>query len=84
MPTILEGYNNTTCIPDLVRIKSTSAYVFTIRGGAITCKLAKQTIIVKFTMQLKFITVEQVNNVAKWLKNFLDKSLLAPCLVEFI
>lgn len=55
-------------ILDSDEIKSTSRYVFTVGGGAITSKSAKQTIVTKYTMELGFIALELAGNEAKQLK----------------
>ena len=68
---VLEGYSDANWISDSDEIKSTSSYVFTLGGGAITWKSAKQTIIAKSTMEYEFIALELAGNEAEWLRNFL-------------
>jgi len=43
-PTVLEGYNDANWISDSDETKSTSGYVFTLGGGAVTWRSARQTI----------------------------------------
>ena len=57
-PFVLEGYNDANWISYSDETKSTSGYVFTLGDGAITWKLAKQTIIARSTMESKFLALE--------------------------
>jgi len=43
-------------------MKSISDYVFTLEGGAVTWRLAKETIIVRSIMKSKFVVFE----IIKW------------------
>ena len=49
-PTVLEGYSDANWISDSDETKSTSGYVFTLGGGAVTWRSARQTIIARSTM----------------------------------
>lgn len=60
-------------ILDSDEIKSTSRYVFTVGGGAITSKSAKQTKVTKYTMESGFIALELAGNEAKQLKTSQQK-----------
>ena len=51
--------------------KSTSGYVFTLAGGAISWKSSKQTITASSTMQAEFIACYEATGQAVWLKNFI-------------
>jgi len=70
-PAVLEGYSDANWISDSDEIKSTSGYVFTLAGGAISWKSAKQTIIARSTMESEFIALELAGSEAEWLRNFL-------------
>ena len=70
-PVVLEGYNDAKWISDLDEIKSTSGYVFTLRGGVVAWKSSKQTLIVTSTMESEFIALESAGKEAEWLRNFL-------------
>ena len=48
-PTVLEGYIDAKIL-DSDEIKSTSGYVFTLRGGVVAWKSSKQTLISISTM----------------------------------
>ncbi|XP_075103700.1 secreted RxLR effector protein 161-like [Nicotiana tabacum] len=67
----LEGYNDANWISDSDETKSTSGYVFTVGGGAISWKSAKQTIIARSTMESEFVALELAGFEAEWLRNFL-------------
>ncbi|KAK4380871.1 Retrovirus-related Pol polyprotein from transposon TNT 1-94 [Sesamum angolense] len=56
--------------------KSTSGYVFTIGGGAVSWKSSKQTCIARSTMELEFIALDKAGEEAEWLRNFLED---IPC-----
>ena len=68
---ILEGYSDANWIFDLDETKSTIGYVFTLGGGAVAWRSTKQTIIVRSTMESKFVALEIVGSEIEWLKNFL-------------
>ncbi|KAK4394045.1 Retrovirus-related Pol polyprotein from transposon TNT 1-94 [Sesamum angolense] len=56
--------------------KSTSGYVFTIGGGAVSWKSSKQTCIARSTMESEFIALDKAGEEAEWLRNFLED---IPC-----
>jgi hypothetical protein len=70
-PAVLEGYSDANWISDSDETKSTSGYVFTLGGGAITWRSAKQTIIARSTMESEFVALELTGSEAEWLRNFL-------------
>ncbi|XP_071912216.1 uncharacterized protein [Coffea arabica] len=81
--TVLEGYSDANWISDSNDTKSTSGYVFTLGGGAVAWKSARQTIIARSTMESEFIDLELTGSEADWLRNFLAnippiKELLPP------
>ena len=71
-PVVLEGYNNANWISDSDEIKSTSGYVFTLRGVVVAWKSSKQILVATSTMESKFIALEFVSKEAEWLRNFLS------------
>ncbi|XP_071905928.1 uncharacterized protein [Coffea arabica] len=82
-PTVLEGYSDANWISDSNDTKSTSGYVFTLGGGSIAWKSARQTIIARSTMESEFVALELTGTEAEWLRNFLanipsTKDLLPP------
>ena len=67
----LEGYCDANWVSDNNEFSSTSGYVFTLGGGAISWKSAKQTCIVYSTMESEFIALELVGQEAEWFKGLL-------------
>ena len=51
--------------------KSTSGYIFTLAGGAISWKSSKQSVTASSTMQAEFVTCFEATGQAVWLKNFI-------------
>ncbi|XP_075101889.1 secreted RxLR effector protein 161-like [Nicotiana tabacum] len=64
-PIVLEGYNDANWIFDSNETKSTSGYVFTLVGGVVAWKSAKQTIIARSTMESEFVALELAGNEAE-------------------
>ena len=58
-PSVLEGYSDANWISDIKDSKSTSSYVFTLVGAAVSWKSSKQTVITRSTMESKFITLDK-------------------------
>lgn len=73
---ILEGYCDANWISDTNESKSTSGYVFTLAGGAVSWKSAKQTCIARSTIKSEFIALDKVGEEVEWLRNFLMDVLL--------
>lgn len=70
-PSVLEGYCDANWISDTDELKPTSGYVFTLAGGAVTWKSAKQTVIARSTMEAELIALEKACSEAEWLRSFL-------------
>lgn len=51
--------------------KSTSGYVFTLAGGAISWRSAKQTLVTTSTMEAEFVACYEASNQAIWLRKFI-------------
>jgi hypothetical protein len=51
--------------------KSTSGYVFTLAGGAISWKSSKQTITTSSTMYVEFVACYEATGQMNWLKKFI-------------
>jgi len=69
-PLILKRYSNTNWIADFEESKSTSGYMFTLRGIAISWKSSKQTCIAHSIMKSKFISLDKTREEVKWLRQF--------------
>ena len=65
------GYSDSDLAGCVDSKKSTSGYIFTLAGGAISWKSSKQTIVASSTMQAEFIACFEATGQAVWLKNFL-------------
>ena len=70
-PAILEGYCDANWITGTKDTKSTSGYVFTLGGAAVSWKSSKQTCIARSTMESEFIALDKAGEEAEWLRNFL-------------
>ena len=65
------GFISSNFQSDIESRKSTSGYVFTLGGGAISWRTVKQSSIVDSTMESEYIATSEVAKEAVWLKNFL-------------
>ncbi|KAH9671079.1 hypothetical protein KPL70_017207 [Citrus sinensis] len=71
-PEVLEGFSDVNWIYDVKDSKSTSGYVFTLAGAAVSWRSSKQTVIARFTMESEFIALDKCGEEAEWLRNFLE------------
>jgi hypothetical protein len=65
------GYTDSDFMGCVDSLKSTSGYIFMLAGRAISWRSAKQSMIVSFTMAVKFIACFEVSNHRIWLRNFI-------------
>ena len=65
------GYTNSDFQSDIESRKSTSGYVFTLRGGAISGRSVKQSSFADSTMEVEYIAASEAAKETVWLKNFL-------------
>lgn len=72
-PAILEGFTDASWISSTDEIKSTSGWVFTLGGGAVSWKSKKQTCITHSTMESEFVVLSNTGKEAEWLKDFLNE-----------
>ena len=70
-PKILEGYSDSNGISVADEIKATSRYVFTLRGGAVSWKSCKQTILTRSTMEAKLTALDTATVETEWLRELL-------------
>lgn len=70
-PAILESYCDANWVSDSDEVSSTSGYVFTLGGGAISWKSIKQSCIASSTMESEFIALELAGREADWLRSLL-------------
>ncbi|GJT04731.1 hypothetical protein Tco_0839193 [Tanacetum coccineum] len=71
-PAVIEGYSDANWISDIKDSRSTSGYVFTLGGAAISWKSSKQTVIAKSTMESEFIALDKCEEEAEWLCQFVE------------
>ncbi|GKG18554.1 zinc finger, CCHC-type containing protein [Tanacetum coccineum] len=64
-PAVIEGYSDANWISDIKDSRSTSGYVFTLGGAAISWKSSKQTVIAKSTMESEFIALDKCGEEAE-------------------
>nr|GEW16034.1 retrotransposon protein, putative, Ty1-copia subclass [Tanacetum cinerariifolium] len=57
-------------ISDIKDSRSTSGYVFTLGGAAISWKSSKQTVIAKSTIESEFTALDKCREEAEWLRQF--------------
>nr|GEV45804.1 retrotransposon protein, putative, Ty1-copia subclass [Tanacetum cinerariifolium] len=65
-------YNDANWISDIKDSRSTSGYVFTQGGAAISWKSSKRTVIAMSTMKSEFIALDKCGEEAKWLRQFVE------------
>ena len=70
-PAVLEGYTDASRITSANDNKSTSGWVFTLAGGAVSWASKKQTCITHSTMESEFVALAAASKEAEWLRNLL-------------
>jgi len=68
-PVVLEGFCDANWVSDNNEVSFTSGCIFTLGGGAISWKSAKQTCIACSTMESEFIALELAGQKAEWLQS---------------
>lgn len=76
-PAILEGYTDASWISSAGDHKSTTGWIFTLAGGAISWKSKKQTCITLSTMESEFVALASAGQEAEWLRDLLLEIPLA-------
>ena len=76
-PAILEGYTDASWISNIGDHKSTTGWIFTLAGGAISWKSKKQTCITLSTMESEFVALAFAGQEAEWLRDLLLEVPLA-------
>ncbi|KAB2635571.1 hypothetical protein D8674_026105 [Pyrus ussuriensis x Pyrus communis] len=71
-PPVVEGFSDANWISSIIESKSTSGYVYTLGGAAISWKSSKQKCIARSTMESKFIVLDLAGEEVEWLKHFLE------------
>ncbi|GKA78709.1 retrovirus-related pol polyprotein from transposon TNT 1-94 [Tanacetum coccineum] len=73
-----------TRISDIKDSRSTSGYLFTLGGAAISWKSSKQNVIAKSTMESEFIMLDKCREEEEWLRQFVEDIPWWPKLVTAI
>ena len=68
----IERYSDSDFTKDVDDRKSTSGYVFTLTGGAISWKSSKQTVTASSMMYVKFVACYETMGQVNWLKKFMS------------
>ncbi|GJZ26424.1 retrovirus-related pol polyprotein from transposon TNT 1-94 [Tanacetum coccineum] len=83
-PPVLEGYCDANWISNHNKGKSTSGYVYTLGGAAVSWKSSKQTVNTRSTMEAEFVALDKAAEEPEWLRSFLEGILLWPKLVTVV
>ena len=76
----IKGYSDADFAGDKDDRKSTSGYVFTLAGGAISWKSSNQSIVASSTMCAEFIACFEAMGQAIWLKKFIPDLKVIFCI----
>ncbi|CAN1310245.1 Retrovirus-related Pol polyprotein from transposon TNT 1-94 [Linum perenne] len=68
-PPILEGYTDANWVTSKDDVSSTSGFVFTLGGAAVSWKSTKQTCIARSTMESEFIALDTACQEAEWIRS---------------
>lgn len=77
-PTVLEGFTDASWMTDREDHSSTSGWIFTLGGGAISWGSKKQTCTTDSTMAAEFVALASYSKEAEWLRNLLLEIRLWP------
>lgn len=77
-PSVLEGFSDASWIVKDQNHASTSGWIFTLAGGAISWASRKQTLIAGSTMESEFIALASASKEAEWLREILHEIPLWP------
>ncbi|KAL0316755.1 UNVERIFIED_CONTAM: Retrovirus-related Pol polyprotein from transposon TNT 1-94 [Sesamum radiatum] len=72
-PAILEGYSDASWIAKKLRSNGCSGYVFTLGGGAVSWKSAKQTLITRSTFEAELCALDTTGTEEEWLFGLLSQ-----------
>ena len=70
-PVVLKGYCDANWISNTDYVKSTSGYVFTLVGRAVSWKSSKKTCIMRSNMETKLVALEKARLGVVWLRSIL-------------
>ncbi|GKB16612.1 hypothetical protein Tco_0850535 [Tanacetum coccineum] len=70
-PSVLEGYTDASWITDQEYYASTSGWIFTLGGGAVSWGSKKQSCLTDSTMAAEFVALASCYKEAEWLRDLL-------------
>jgi hypothetical protein len=76
----IRGYSDADFVGEKDDRKSTSEYVFTLVGGAISWRSSKQSIVASSMMYAEFIVFFEAMGHAIWLKKFIPDLKVVDCI----
>ncbi|KAL0315309.1 UNVERIFIED_CONTAM: hypothetical protein Sradi_5409100 [Sesamum radiatum] len=79
-PTVLEGYSYASWIAKNSYGNGCPGYAFTLRGGTISWKSSKQTLITRSTFKSELYALDTIGTEAEWLYGLLSQPLIASLL----
>ncbi|GKA43532.1 hypothetical protein Tco_0736256 [Tanacetum coccineum] len=77
-PSVLEGYTDASWITDQEDYASTSGWIFTLGGGAVSWGSKKQSCLTDSTMAAEFVALASCCKEAEWLRDLLINIPLWP------
>ena len=80
----LKGYTDSSFQSDPDDSKSTSGFLFTLNGGAISWKSSKQTTNVNSTTEVEYISASDGAKEVVWLKKFITDLGVVPSILDSI
>ncbi|KAL2233348.1 UNVERIFIED_CONTAM: hypothetical protein Sindi_1514800 [Sesamum indicum] len=75
-PIVLEGYSDASWIAKTFGSNGCSGYVFTLGGGTVSWKSAKQTLITRSTFEAELRALDTTGTEAEWLFGLLSQLLI--------
>jgi hypothetical protein len=76
----IKGYSDADYAGDRDDRKSTSGYIFTLAGGAISWRSSKQELVATSTMYAEFIACYEATGQVMWLKKFIPDLRVVDCI----
>jgi hypothetical protein len=70
-PSVLEGYYDANWISGADEFYATSGYAFLLKGGAVSWKSCKQTILTKSTIEAELTILDTTSTKGEWLRELL-------------
>ena len=77
----IEGFTDSDFQSDVDDRKSTSGFLFTINGGAVSWKSSKQTTTADSTTEAEYIAASDAAKEAVWIRKFIQKLQVVPTIV---